>query len=324
MPPRPPTPGPRGPLPRRQPHREPPKQPGPPPSGQKGSSSTSQALRQAAVETRKIHGKTSYKYTLKEVTRLDSQYCPNFPQPATIRVVNDDTTNAGLSLAAAAHPAGMDWPQHDWNPLIVNFANEHVPGGGWLGGALAQEETIFYRSSLSFSLFPEQYPLADGAVYSPYVLVVRDDIASGHRLMDFRKPRALPVLGAVTVAAIRGPAIRTVDVPGRGSRARQKQVFARDSERNVTKGKMRLTLRMAAYNRHRRLVLGALGCGCWLEVLREDEFLGNWWDDVWFAVYDLKKTGNFEVFKRVLDGKTVCVSGDVKGVWGEVVEGSSF
>jgi uncharacterized protein (TIGR02452 family) len=255
---------------------------------------------------------------LQEVTRLDPKYCPNFPQPATIRVVNDDTTNAGLSQASAAHPAGMDWPQHDWNPLIVNFANKHIPGGGWENGATAQEETIFYRTSISFSLNSKQYPLADGAIYSPYVLVMRHDIASGHKLMDFSKMRNLPVLGAVTVAAIRGPAVRTlhVDVPGQRSRRRKKQVFARRSERDVTKGKMRLTLRMAAYNRHRRLVLGALGCGvygnppedvaeCWLEVLREDEFKGNWWDDVCFAVYDPKNTGNFGVFKQVLEGQTV-------------------
>jgi uncharacterized protein (TIGR02452 family) len=79
---------------------------------------------------------------------------------------------------------------------------------------------------------------------------------------------------------------------------------------------MRLALRIAATNGHGMLVLGALGCGvyanppgevanCWLEVLREAEFRGNWWREVCFAVYDPKNEGNFAVFERVLAGKKV-------------------
>lgn len=84
----------------------------------------------------------------------------------------------------------------------------------------------------------------------------------------------------------------------------------------LTKTKMRLALRVAANNGHVMLVLGALGCGVyanppaeiakfWLEVLREDEFHGNLWREVYFAVYDSKNNGSFEIFRRVLDGKKV-------------------
>lgn len=70
---------------------------------------------------------------------------------------------------------------------------------------------------------------------------------------------------------------------------------------------------MAARRGHRSLVLGAMGCGafknppeevaiCWLEVLRENEFKGGWWDGIWFAIFDSKKEGNFEIFERVLSG----------------------
>lgn len=81
---------------------------------------------------------------------------------------------------------------------------------------------------------------------------------------------------------------------------------------------MRLVLRMAASKGHTSIVLGALGCGafenppedvahCWLEVLREDEFSGNWWKDVVFAVYDSNDTqdGNFNIFRTILHGKEV-------------------
>ena len=84
----------------------------------------------------------------------------------------------------------------------------------------------------------------------------------------------------------------------------------------MTKEKMRLCLRMAASRGHGLLVLGALGCGafgnppeevaaCWLEVLRDDEFGGGWWREIWFAVFDGRNEGNFEVFERVLGGQEV-------------------
>jgi uncharacterized protein (TIGR02452 family) len=64
------------------------------------------------------------------------------------------------------------------------------------------------------------------------------------------------------------------------------------------------------------LVLGALGCGafrnppeevaiCWLEVLQEEEFGGGWWDTIWFAIYDTRNEGNFEVFEKILGGQEI-------------------
>jgi hypothetical protein len=52
---------------------------------------------------------------------------------------------------------------------------------------------------------------------------------------------------------------------------------------------------------------------CFLEVLREKEFQGGWWEEVAFAVLDNAKgpnggkdgCGNFGQFFRVLDGQVV-------------------
>ncbi|KAK0725194.1 hypothetical protein B0H67DRAFT_480665 [Lasiosphaeris hirsuta] len=271
--------------------------------------------------------RTSSKLTLETLPRLDPNHCPSYPWPAVIRVINEDTLNAAIQLWERAATSSRDPRLGNPYPAIVNFANRHSPGGGWLNGAIAQEEALCYRSSLALSLEGAGYPLArDEALYSPYVLVVRDAMAQGHYLLHPEIPAAqLPVVSAMTVAAIYQPDVRSFVVGsqvGGGSstsisQPREKLVFARDRDRNYTKDKMRLVLRMAASNGHRLLVLGALGCGvfqnppedvahCWLEVLREDEFTGNWWREICFAVYDGRGGGsNYDVFRRILDGREV-------------------
>jgi len=261
------------------------------------------------------------KYSFESLHHLHPNMCPNYPRPATIRAVNSDTHNAAIGLSYLTYGDCPSPKRSSKPPLVVNFANRHSPGGGWLNGAMAQEEALCYRSSLSMSLNKRLYPMKRGeAIYSPYVLIMREDLASGHTVMNV--PAAdMPVVSAVTVAALHKPPVKTFNVKINGpgsfnSGVAQKRVFADDRDRDTTKAKMRLCLRMAARNRHNMLVLGALGCGvysnppddvahCWLEVLREYEFSGNWWREVWFAVFDPKDDGNFEVFQKVLDGQEV-------------------
>ncbi|XXG99336.1 hypothetical protein Hte_005673 [Hypoxylon texense] len=251
----------------------------------------------------------SEKHSFDSPSYLDPNDCPRYPCPATIKVTQEDTLNAAIRLAWEAEAAeSLPSPRP---PAVLNFANPRKPGGGWLKGAMAQEEALCYRSSLALSLDRRQYPLAPHeALYTPYVVVVRGDMASGHRLLRPSRDGPLPVVGVLTVAALYRPRVRTFMAPHR------KQVFERDRDRAATKAKMRLALRMAAAKRHDKLVLGALGCGafgnppedvahCWLEVLREEEFGGNWWREVCFAVYDPDGRGNFEIFNRVLAGKKV-------------------
>lgn len=256
---------------------------------------------------------TARKYSLETLHRLDPNYCPSYPQPATIRVINEDTLNAAIRLSQSLKVGPPDPRMASPHVAILNFANRHKPCGGFLNGRIAQEEALCYRSSLALSLNRNLYPLSgQEALYSPYVLIFRHDMAHGHRIMGEAPPRNLPVVSAVTIAALYRPKIYTFNLRG----GIQQPIFEKDEDRNITKNKMRLALRIAARNGHRSLVLGAFGCGvyanppedvahCWLEVLREMEFHGNWWREVWFAVYDPKQEGNYEIFQKVLAGKRV-------------------
>ncbi|CAK7268446.1 hypothetical protein SEPCBS57363_003100 [Sporothrix epigloea] len=421
-----------------------------------------------------------YKYDPWSLPALDPSQCPRFPRPATIRVIDSDTINAALGLQQFTHADLLSDAKTEAGtplrpPMIVNFASHKRPGGGWLNGALAQEEALCYRSSLALSLDRGLYPLdREDVLYSPYVLIVRSDRSSGHHLLVPSMPsRDLPIVSAVSVAALQRPALRMVPVdkngnytndafegpfetkdtqaientlgrssasqcsavswsqsdyavaanpqheytsqptsPTRVSRppsqqrsrsrsssvnqsaydasrcsqstlalhppapsataaaseelftcspstrpkrsqllsglrpetdassslyetpARERAIFAYETDRFCTKLKMQLVLRAAARRGHHQLVLGALGCGvfgnppeevarCWLEVLLSPEFTtgGHWWQDVVFAVYNGQQSqngqtdlgtrsvgeaaSNYRIFHDILDGKQV-------------------
>lgn len=187
------------------------------------------------------------------------------------------------------------------------MANATHAGGGFKHGALAQEEALCYRSSLSFTLKLRFYPIPEeGAIFSPKVLVIREGMGDGHGLLDFRVPGDLPVVSVVSSAAVCQPRL----TGGKG-----RETYADRRERELMVKKMRGILRVCMKNGCRRVVLGAFGCGAfanpvgevaemWREVLAETEF-GAWWDEIVFAVLDGKRDDNHSVFKMVLDGVVV-------------------
>lgn len=196
---------------------------------------------------------------------------------------------------------------------VLNMASEKNPGGGWLNGASAQEEALCFRSTLAASLHRRWYPLpARSGLYTPDVVVFRRGMDAGHTPITTAPGSVLPVVSVLSVAGLRRPEVMRGGPAGGAGRL----VFAKAAARELAKDKMRLCLRMAAARGHVLLVLGALGCGafknppeeiadCWMEVLSEDEFAGGWFREIWFAVYDRRGEGNFEIFRDRFDGKTV-------------------
>lgn len=230
---------------------------------------------------------------------LNPEHCPNLPQ-TPIRVYDCDSFDSAIKLAQSPPPDGTRDTKH---VLVQNLASHKRPGGGWMTGAAAQKESLCYRSSLSLTLKREFYPIPESAVvYSPRVVIMRTGQKAGYNLMKGTEPDALPVVSVISSAALRHPQLD----------ATRKYKFP--SDRETMKRKMRSFLRVVAREQHRRLVLGAFGCGAfktpnkevaamWAEVFGEPEFSGGWWESVIFAVMkDAGGTGNFESFKARLDG----------------------
>lgn len=164
------------------------------------------------------------------------------PHPTSFTVEN------GTSLAAAQRMVQADAEP----PMVLNFASARNPGGGFLGGARAQEESLARASALYATI--EHSPMyahhrhehrdclyTDWMIHSPGVPVFRDDRGA---LLD----------APYACAFITAPAPNAGVVLGRAPERREEVRAA--MARRV--GRM---LAIAAHHGHSRLVLGAWGCG---------------------------------------------------------------
>ena len=247
-----------------------------------------------------------YLYDKDGSAPLNQRFCPKLPK-AKVRVISSDTIDAALQLTRGPSDKPI---------CILNMANAIHAGGGFKTGALAQEEALCYRSSLHFTLKLRFYPIPDkAAIYSPNVLVIRDSLANGHKFLDCRDPRQLPVVSVVSAAAIYQPSVGCKLVQPKDL---SHNFYARNEDRDLMREKIRIILRTAIKNKHRKIVLGAFGCGAFrnppkevaclfAEVLQEPEFSDGWWENVVFAVLNQGFAGkvNFDWFKRELDGLLV-------------------
>ena len=207
-------------------------------------------------------------------------------QPAssvtTFAVTNETTLQACALLVASQQYQRIG---------VLNFASARKPGGGFLRGARAQEESLARSSGLYYSLrqCPQFYDFhraqdtalySDRMIYSPACPVLRDD--EGNWLaqpytVDFITSPA-PNAGVVTRNE---PANRGHIVPTLTERARK-------------------VLALAAHHGCEALVLGAWGCGVFqndpatvarifANYLSPDGIFGGRFRHVSFAVVDTSR-----------------------------------
>ncbi|AJD93042.1 hypothetical protein JMA_37240 (plasmid) [Jeotgalibacillus malaysiensis] len=239
-----------------------------------------------AVESSVISSKL---YTPKEVTRIDEQMTPVREQKETVFEVTGETTlEASKRLINEGHKV-----------VCLNFASAKHPGGGFLSGARAQEETLARSSGLypTIAQMKEMYDFnrkkwgfySDYMVYSPDVPVFREDGGAFEET---------PYL----VSMITSPAVNASVV-----------MKGNPSQRNVISQKMRARIRkvlaVARANQYDVIVLGAFGCGVFgnssTEVARlfqealEDERYKGHFKKVVFAIYEPGKPKNKPAFDQL-------------------------
>lgn len=168
---------------------------------------------------------------------------------------------------------------------VLNFASAKNPGGGFLNGAMAQEESLAASSTLYRALTRhEEYyrknranpsmMYLDYAIYAPEVIFFRDE---HFQLVEH------PVKASVLTL----PAVNMGQVLQKGEDQNQAEA--------VMRRRMKLALCIFAIQGARHLVLGAYGCGVfcndprkvaawWQELLGEG--LGDLFESIFHAVLD--------------------------------------
>ncbi len=161
------------------------------------------------------------------------------PVTPTLEVFNETTTQAAQRLLAA----GKD------NLVALNFASARNPGGGFLAGAIAQEEDLCRASALypciktkpayyNANILCDDSYYTDGIIYSPKVPFFRND----HSIF-LEEPYLLSIISAPA------PNISSM----------------KDIDEELLVGKLYLRivkiLQIAHANGHKNIILGAWGCG---------------------------------------------------------------
>ncbi len=206
--------------------------------------------------------------------------------PMTVRVENSTTFAAAKSLLSADGAERV---------VCLNFASAKSPGGGFLSGSQAQEEALARASGLypcinSVQAYYETNRncgtalYTDHMIYSPDVPVFRDD---DDQLISDPFPVSIITAPAVNRGAL------MENSPGDGAKVA-----------DVMRARIERVLSIAVAHGHRRIVLGAWGCGVfrnepadvaqWFyERLYESPAFAGAFDSVIFAVLDGTPTRRF-------------------------------
>jgi uncharacterized protein (TIGR02452 family) len=214
---------------------------------------------------------------------------------ATVVEVVNETTLSGLARVLSLGQGPV---------AVLNFASAKNPGGGFLNGSQAQEESLARSSALHASQMrawdfyashraSSSLLYSDAMILSPGCTVFRDD--DGQLLDEPRLAAFITSAAPNAGAAANNRPEELPSIPG---------VFRRRSE---------YVLALAASQGYRQLVLGAWGCG----VFRNDPGLvarsfadhlkhGNWsgrFDRVVFSVLDTSPDqATFRAFWEALGG----------------------
>lgn len=204
---------------------------------------------------------------------------PRLPQSASVSVANEPTVKAIMDFAAS----GKD------RVGVLNFASAKNPGGGFLNGAMAQEESLaassgLYETQLRNEAFYKANRACKSMMYTDYAIY-------SPNVAFFRNQKFELIEQPVTASVLTLPAVNYGQVQLKGE-----DTFLAE---RVMKERMRMALAIFAHKNDKNLILGAYGCGVfrndpvkvarWWRELLMDEGMGALFSEVRFAVLDTSK-----------------------------------
>lgn len=216
--------------------------------------------------------------------------------PPRIEVIDATTQQAARDYGSA--PGGV---------VVLNYASAKNPGGGFLGGARAQEEELCRCSGL--------YPLlARQTAYYEANLAFRSELYTDHMIHSrdvpfFRTATNAPLLDAPFVASV-----ITAPAPNAGALL-QNDASLLPQIRATFERRWGYVLALAEARGHRTLVLGAWGCGAFrndpeiaastaARWLRGSTRFAGSFDRVVFAIPGTGQSlANLSAFRRVLEAE---------------------
>ncbi|MFN0202894.1 MAG: TIGR02452 family protein [Bacteroidia bacterium] len=219
-------------------------------------------------------------YSPQTLTKLIEEQILTAPYLTQYEVINQTTLNAVRAVLARG----------ETEVCALNFASAKNPGGGFLGGAQAQEESIARATGLYPCLIKawDYYELhratktmlyTDTMIYSPKVPIFKDE--EGENLPE------LYTVSIITSAAVNAGVI-----------LRQEKRSIPEIEPTMRR-RIEKVLALAAHHRQKVLVLGAWGCGVFqnepslIAALFAEHLLGkykNVFEKVVFAIKSDKAT----------------------------------
>jgi uncharacterized protein (TIGR02452 family) len=140
---------------------------------------------------------------------------------------------------------------HSPNALVLNLADDIVPGGCVDVGSGAQEESLFRRTNYCASLKIELYPIRkDEIIYSPEISIIKTSEHSSWELLDINN---LNKISFIACPGIKYPETIRVD--------HQTRLNKKDTK--ILKRKIKLMVQTAINFNYDTIIFGALGCGAW-------------------------------------------------------------
>jgi uncharacterized protein (TIGR02452 family) len=210
-------------------------------------------------------------------------------QATQISVTSETTLSAASRLVAAGH-----------RPVALNFASARQPGGGFLSGARAQEESPARASAL--------FACLEGNTMYAWHEVHRNPLYSHYAIYS----PAVPVFRADSGALLDAPYLCSfITCPAvNAAVALERDHSCRPVIRETMAGRIDRVLAIAAAQGHSHLILGAWGCGAFgndphvIASLFQTALLGPYagaFAEVVFAIVDWSKERRFiGPFERTL------------------------